>query len=85
MTPSQSDWDSRLVDLECRHVEQEAAIDALSEVVATQQQQIDQLEREMRALRRRLGEMAESDSGAASYDPDFNPFPDDSASGGHDW
>ena len=44
----------RLVELECRHVEQEAAIDALSDIIASQQSQIDSLTHNLAALDRKI-------------------------------
>lgn len=58
-TSGSASLERRVVELECRHVEQEAALDALSDVIATQQSQIDDLTRSVLSLSGRLLKLAE--------------------------
>lgn len=49
--------DARLIDLEIRLTHQEATLQALNDIVADQQGLIDQLHKEVDALRRQLRDM----------------------------
>ena len=56
--------DARLIDLEIRLTHQEATLQALNDVVATQQGVIDHLRKEVEALTRQLRAMAPADIAA---------------------
>lgn len=61
--------DARLIDLEIRFTHQEATLQSLNEVIADQQRQIMQLNREVEILKRQLRDMSPSDIAAPRDEP----------------
>lgn len=56
--------DARVIDLEIRLTHQEATLQALNDVIADQQRLIDQLRKEMEALKRQVRDMSPADIAA---------------------
>jgi len=56
--------DARVIDLEIRLTHQEATLQALNDVIADQQRLIDQLRKEVEALKRQVRDMSPADIAA---------------------